>query len=102
MSYLAVGANFMQDKMNEALAPYAEPKSGLAKLWDRAKGAASKAYEELTDDQRALLQKRTEQSGGGTYVAPKWQVHPTTGISPTHILIGGAALVGLFLVLKKK
>lgn len=96
MSYLAVSGNMMLDRMNAALAPKKESwldklGSGASSLFGKAKAAIDKA----SPEQRA---EWAANASSGGYIAPQ----ASGGISTTHLLIGGAALVGLFLVLKKK
>lgn len=103
MAYLATSGNMMLDRMNAALAPKKESwldklGSGAASLFGKAKSAMDKASPEQRAEWLSGGQAGAERAGGATYVASQ----PSAGISTTHILIGGAALVGLFLVLKKK
>ena len=98
MSYLAVNGAFGDRIVGYAGGP--QEKSWLDKLGEGASslfGKAKSAIDKASPAQRAEWASQAS-SGGGTYVAPQ----KSAGISPTHILIGGVALVGLFLVLKKK
>ena len=93
MAYLTTGALTMK----ELATSYATPKSTAAQAWDWIKDKVEDVASKLTPDQIAALRAQVSR-GGGTYVAPA----PSGGITTTHLVIGGVALVGLFLVLKKK
>ena len=93
MAYLTTGALTMK----ELATSYATPKSTAAQAWDWLKGTVADVASKMSPTERAYTISQGSKDGGATYVAPA-----SKGITTTHLVIGGAALVGLFLVLKKK